>query len=577
MIENEELIRHPEMDDLREKLNFEPDKGRIWLGSQRMLLINAEAFGAFRRDLIETLGFNAARQLITRFGYISGSKDAILARQIRQDQSPWEQFIVGPHLHAIEGFVRSVPVLDETFTEDRLYKGYVEWHDSAEANAHIEAFGIGSMSACWMEEGYASGFMSSFFGRRMLVREIECRAMGHDSCRCYAQPLEDWGDELDDSYVYPVSSIYDMQNIPKHSKTITFNATPLTTDGPVGTSGAFSTVMHRIERVGKTSATVLLLGESGVGKSLLAKEVHKKSDRADKPFIDVNCAAIPEQLIEAELFGVEKGAYTGAVETRAGRFEVADGGTIFLDEVALLTPTAQSKLLRVLQTGEMEYLGSTKTRKVDVRLIAATNENLTQAIKEGRFREDLFYRLNVFPISIPALRDRIDDLPDLIEICLHKFSKRYKRAMPGITARALQDMMDYSWPGNVRELENILERALILAEDNAPLDTFHLFAYHDSANTEQPLKMLKTPRIEEQATTQLPTDMTEPGISKNIPPTPQDIADILMRENIRTDELEELLAQKAMDEADGNITKAAHRLGISRAQLAYRIKKATKT
>jgi transcriptional regulator with GAF, ATPase, and Fis domain len=215
---------------------------------------------------------------------------------------------------------------------------------------------------------------------------------------------------------------------------------------------------------------VLLLGESGVGKSLIAREIHRCSRRAEKPFIEVNCAAIPETLVESELFGVERGAYSGAATSRAGRFEVAQGGTLFLDEIATLSMVAQGKLLRVLQNGEMERLGSNRTITVDARVIAATNENLEMAVREGRFREDLFFRLNVFPLNVVPLRERRDDIPLLVDVLLARFCARHGRALTGVSSRAMRSIIRYRWPGNIRELENILERAIILAQDGETLD-----------------------------------------------------------------------------------------------------------
>lgn len=232
-----------------------------------------------------------------------------------------------------------------------------------------------------------------------------------------------------------------------------------------GNSGKMNEVFALIESVAPTDATVLIRGESGVGKELIADAIHYNSLRKNKPFIKVNCAALPETLIESELFGHEKGAFTGASSTRIGRFEAAHGGTIFLDEFGDIPASIQVKLLRVLQQREIERIGSTKPIKIDVRIICATNRNLEEQMHKGQFREDLYYRINVFPVYIPALRERINDIPILTDFFIDKFNKRHGKDIKRITASAIDTLMVYHWPGNIRELENCIERACILCMD----------------------------------------------------------------------------------------------------------------
>ncbi len=233
-----------------------------------------------------------------------------------------------------------------------------------------------------------------------------------------------------------------------------------------GNSGKMNEVFSLIESVAPTDATVLIRGESGVGKELVADAIHFNSQRKTKPFIKVNCAALPESLIESELFGHEKGAFTGASNTRIGRFEAANGGTIFLDEFGDIPASTQVKLLRVLQEREIERIGSTKPIKVDVRIVCATNRNLEELIIADKFREDLYYRINVFPLFIPALRERINDIPILTDFFIEKFNKRHSKNIKRITSSAIDTLMVYHWPGNIRELENCIERACILSNDN---------------------------------------------------------------------------------------------------------------
>jgi DNA-binding NtrC family response regulator len=235
-------------------------------------------------------------------------------------------------------------------------------------------------------------------------------------------------------------------------------------DRLIGKSKAMQQVYSLIEKVAPSNSMVVIYGGSGTGKELVAKAIHYHSPRADKPFIPFNCGAIPETLVESELFGHTKGAFTGAAQTKRGLFEEADGGTLFLDEISTLSLAAQVKLLRVLQEKEIMRVGSTERIKIDVRIIAATNENLEVRMREGKFREDLFYRLHVFPISLPDLKDRKEDIPLLASHFLELANKETRKDLEGITREAMTIIMEYDWPGNVRELENMIGRAAILAE-----------------------------------------------------------------------------------------------------------------
>lgn len=248
-------------------------------------------------------------------------------------------------------------------------------------------------------------------------------------------------------------------------------------------SDVFRNVLRKVEQVAPTDATVLILGETGTGKELIARSIHDVGHRRGRPLVKVNCAALPANLIESELFGHEKGTFTGAIARKIGRFELADGGTIFLDEVGDLPLELQSKLLRVLQEGEFERLGNPHTIQVDVRVIAATNRDLKEAMEAGDFREDLYYRLNVFPISLPPLRDRLDDIPLLVTHFVQKFSQKMGRDIKTIPGHVIRSLQSYDWPGNVRELENVIERAVILSTDGV----LHLEDLVVPANTMKPL------------------------------------------------------------------------------------------
>jgi DNA-binding NtrC family response regulator len=294
-------------------------------------------------------------------------------------------------------------------------------------------------------------------------------------------------------------------------------------------------VLALVERVAPTNSTVLLGGESGVGKDLIARAIHEKSRRASGPFIKINSTAIPENLLESELFGYEKGAFTGASNSKPGKFELADKGTLFLDEIGDVPPVTQVKLLRVLQEREFERLGGTKTVKVDVRLIAATNRDLREALEQGTFREDLYYRLNVVPIDIAPLRQRKEDIPDLVNLFISRFAGDSGKAVNSISPEAMQTLVNYHWPGNVRELQNIIERGCALAKGTVlEVADIHL----DS----RPAKTTST------VGGFLPDGMT-------------------------LEHWEDEMIQEALRRADGNKSQAARLLGLSRNALRYRLSK----
>jgi len=225
-------------------------------------------------------------------------------------------------------------------------------------------------------------------------------------------------------------------------------------------------VLRKVEQVAPTDSTVLIYGETGTGKELIARAIHNRSTRKDRALVRVNCSAISAGLVESELFGHVKGAFTAAIERRIGRFELADGGTIFLDEIGELPLDTQVKLLRVLQEQEFDPVGSSRPLHVDVRVVAATNRNLQEAIEAGRFRSDLFYRLNVFPVELPPLRERRSDIPQLVALCVSRFSKRFVKKVEGVSPESMDRLMSYPWPGNVREFQNVMERAIVLSTDS---------------------------------------------------------------------------------------------------------------
>lgn len=259
----------------------------------------------------------------------------------------------------------------------------------------------------------------------------------------------------------------------------------------IGHSKAFRQILSQIERVAPTDATVLISGETGTGKEIVAELIHEKSSRANRPLIKVNCAALPAALLESELFGYVRGAFTGAVKDKVGRFEIADRGSIFLDEISELSLELQSKLLRVLQDREVTRIGSNISKPIDFRVITATNSNLKQELKEGRFRKDLFFRLNVFPIELPPLRMRLDDLKELVEYFIKRFSMSLRKSFSGITKESMEILNSYSWPGNIRELENVLERTCILTPNGGSINILPNMLIFKSQEIEKEWKPLE--------------------------------------------------------------------------------------
>ena len=304
-------------------------------------------------------------------------------------------------------------------------------------------------------------------------------------------------------------------------------------DNIVGRSPAMQQIFASIMRVAPTRATVLLAGESGVGKDLIARAIHFHSPRKDRPFVKINCTALPENLMESELFGYEKGAFTGATTSKPGKFEQADTGTVMLDEIGDVPANIQVKLLRVLQEREFERLGSNKTLHIDVRVIAATNRDLRVALEEGTFREDLYYRLNVVPLEIPPLRERKEDIPYLAEHFVEKLAPEMGNQVTGITHAAMDKLMQYSWPGNVRELENVIERSLVMASGDK-------------------------------------LDANDIRLDMNLRPR-QSNGDLTLPEGMSLDTYEQELIRDALKRANGNKSQAARLLGLTRNALRYRL------
>lgn len=547
-------FKYPPDIDLRRLLRFEPDSGSIWLGDRRMVLMHTNALAALRQDLMSSVGPEHARRILTRMGYASGLADAEYAKKTRPGEAMQDSFMVGPQLHMLEGGACVTPVkLDFDIQAGQFY-GEFRWDNSWEAYAHRQKFGLVDDPACWTLLGYASGYTSAFMGRLILFKETLCAACGADHCQIIGRPIEEWPDgEAHRVYFTDDSLMEKMEALQSQVEALKSTLEPISHGGKlIGTSTAFRKAYTLMQKAAQTQVTVLLTGETGVGKERFARALHELSTRAEAPFIAVNCAALPAELIEAELFGVEKGAYTGAHAARAGRFERADGGTLLLDEVGELPLAAQAKLLRVLQEGEIERVGGEKTLKVNVRLVAATNVDLEQAVLAGRFRRDLMYRLNVYPICIPPLRERKTDIELLAQGMLARFCALHSKRVLGFEERALRALQQHDWPGNVRELENLVERGVILAAQAGMVEVAHLFPNQPDA---------------------VQTSLDAHGHLARLPSVQDDdLSARILDSDSSLEEIEGRVLDHAVARARGNLSEAARLLGLTRPQLAYRLK-----
>lgn len=541
--------------DLRRLVHFSAGDGRIWLAGQRMLLIHAAALGSLRRELMGSIGRDQTRRLLMRAGYASGESDAALARKVRGQNSLFEMFAVGPQLHMIEGAVQVSTEFLELDPASGRFNGRFRWEHSWEVEVHVRQFGPQSEPVCWMLLGYASGYTSAFMGRPVLYKEVACEACGHSHCLIEGRPQEEWPDGAALAADYdPQSLIVRLEDLQAQVEALRSSLEPADDIGPlVGRSPAFARAIELLRKAAATQVSVLLTGETGVGKERFARALHAMSSRRDKPFVAINCAALPGELIESELFGAEKGAYTGASSARPGRFERADGGTLMLDELGELPLPAQAKLLRVLQSGEVERLGGVQPRRVDVRVVAATNVDLEAAVAAGRFRRDLMYRLNVYPIRIPPLRERLADIEPLAMHLLQRFSALHGKRVAGFSDRAMDAMRRYPWPGNVRELENLIERGVILVGPGEVIERDELF-----------------PLLPESAGgAALECGGSGPPLGE----VPASLFEELRQRGLSLEALEDGLIQEAVARASGNLAAAARSLGLTRPQLSYRLQR----
>jgi two-component system response regulator HydG len=448
----------------------------IRFAGQRALLLDAVAMGLLRKYLVENFGLTAARAVLTQFGFAHGWRmaEAMQAEFKWNSDEDWRR--AGTRIHELGGLFRV-----ESGSNGLLSKEGVMLAASYEAEQHLLHFGRSDVPACWTICGLTSGYISRSAGKEIYVLEDRCMGRGDAACHLIGRTREEWGDErAEELHFFESKRLAECLDVSLQRVTETLRAAerklrehrralvgvesdlvePL---GIVARSTAMRTVLDLARRVAKVDSTLLITGESGSGKERIARLVHDESTRAAAPFIAVNCGAITETLLESELFGHARGAFTGATQDRPGLFEAANGGTLLLDEIGEVSPAMQVKLLRVLQEREIRRVGENKNRQVDVRVLAATNRDLAHGVAGGAFRQDLYYRVKVVELRVPALRERRDDILPLARVLLATSALQMKRKITGLAPGAVDQLLRYEWPGNVRELENAMERAVALA------------------------------------------------------------------------------------------------------------------
>ena len=465
--------------DHKELLELDSEAGVIRFAGQRALLIDAVAMGLLRKYLVENFGLTAARTVLTQFGFAHGWRmaEAMQAEFTWDSSEEWRR--AGTRLHTLEGLFRVGPGGKEPQSKEgsMLVASY-------EAEQHLLHFGRSDESVCWTICGLISGYISRSDGKELYVLEDRCMSKGDAACHLFGRTRQEWGDERAEELRFFVPHrLKECLDVSLHRVTETLKAAerklrthrrallrvardvpePL---GIVAKSPLMRQLVDLAGRVAKVDSTVLITGESGAGKERIARLVHEESTRAAGPFIAVNCGAITESLLESELFGHARGAFTGAAQDRPGLFEAANGGTLLLDEIGEVSPGMQVKLLRALQEREIRRVGENKSRHVDLRIVAATNRNLAQEVASGAFRQDLYYRLKVVELHVPPLRARRDDILPLARVLLADAALRMKRKISSVAPSAADQLLRYEWPGNVRELENAMERAVALARGN---------------------------------------------------------------------------------------------------------------
>ncbi|UCG60901.1 MAG: sigma 54-interacting transcriptional regulator [Candidatus Zixiibacteriota bacterium] len=518
----------------------------INLRGHRLVLHSINAFAQFREDILGMLGEEHGRRLFTRFGYFCGQADAAALQKLFRWESLEDWLRAGARMHGLMGIVRAD--ITELQVDEASGKLYLEctWHNSAEAVEHLMEIGPVDYTVCWKLTGYASGFASYCLGKSVYFLERSCRGKGDRVCKAVGMDGDSWGAEITPHLPFFEAEdikgtvenlmgqlLMKTRELERQRKRMDRLSHDAASSFVEIRNKQMQEVLDLSSRVAHFDTSVLITGETGVGKEVLARYIHDASHRSKGLFVPVNCASLPETLLESELFGHKAGSFTGAVRDRIGLFEEASGGTIFLDEIGDISAATQMKILRVLQEKEVLRIGENKARRIDVRVIAATNQDLKKAVAEGRFREDLLYRLRVIEIEMPPLRTRPEDILPLARMLIKRVAKKLKLRRLRLDAACADILLAYAWPGNVRELENILERAAVLSREGVILPD----------------------HLPSQIVNQASVLSSKTGLYKGT-----------------LAEVEQKYIEQVLDEVDGNRTKAAKALGISSTTLWRKLK-----
>ncbi|HEX3020318.1 MAG TPA: sigma 54-interacting transcriptional regulator [Chitinispirillaceae bacterium] len=460
--------------NIAELIQFSP--GFVGIQGRRLLIHDLSSLGQFRRDLIESIGDEMARRILTRKGLFWGQADCSGMKRLFNWEDKHEL------IRAVAELMKIIGMAYAEVTKLRLDNDAIEIKiqcaDSVEVEQYRNEFGKSLQPVCWVITGYLSGYVSCCLGKNIYFSESLCHGAEASSCTFIGKDLQSWGDAFNKELPFfeaadiqkkvqqlSLRIVEQQRELAKKQKQL--KAVQKLTDlaGIETRSKSYKNVLDLASRVASFDTTILITGETGSGKEVLARYIHEISNRKDFPFLAVNCSALPESLLENELFGHKAGAFTGARNNEVGLFEAAQQGTIFLDEIGDISLATQAKLLRVLQSKEIRPVGDTHPQLIDVRVISATNQDLDLLVKEGRFRKDLLYRLRVLQIMVPPLRERPDDILPLTRHFLERFRRKLNITTLRLATETVDLLFSYQWPGNVRELENALEHAAILCTD----------------------------------------------------------------------------------------------------------------
>lgn len=542
------------------RISLSEKGGYIWVDKEREVLMSVSMFAELRASLLSAHG-DRGPTILFDLGFLAGSRWATNDRnkeKIEGVREIGDAYFLAAQIIGLGGH-GELRFASDSFLENNIREICFDIYSSSEVEAQ-NLVTPNRTKCCWILSGFLSGYMSLLFSEKIIFKEAFCRAEGHRVCHMVgrtAGKIKAHSHNRSHSFASLHGPLQAVPNSTPSASSTSIIEQEISDSSIVGRSSGIMSALDNLNKIAPTNATVLIVGESGVGKELFARLLHERSPRRAASLIAVNCGALPETLIEAELFGVEKGAYSGAESSRKGRFERAQGGTLFLDEVNSLSASAQVKLLRALQGGEIERLGGDKTIVVDTRIVCASNVDLRDAVASGEFRKDLYFRLSTFTLVIPPLRERREDIPMLVGHYLKFYAKKYGKRVKDVAEDAHRELMNYEYPGNVRELSAIIERAVVLMDNKETLeigDISNIFATTGSRSVNLIDNKKKNP--------------SQQGLARG-GNGPNDLIQDLIDQGITIDEISSSMISLALKKTNGNITKASKLIGMSRRQLSY--------